>query len=268
MISALIVDDEPLARANLRLALAAHPRWRVAAECAGPAEAREAIAQTAVDVAFLDVRMPRQSGIELARSLVARQPAPILVFVTAFDTFAVAAFELHALDYLLKPFDDARFAQTVRRAEAMLAPGTRAAYREALDGYLVDTAAAPGSEPWLRRFSIRSRDRLESIDVGDVQWISAAGNYVELHLARRVVLHRVTLSQLALRLDPAMFMRVHRSTIVRRDQCAVLRVDGDALYALHLTSGETVSVSSTYLNDVRRALGDDRSVKGQKPAGM
>ncbi|MGE0863683.1 MAG: LytR/AlgR family response regulator transcription factor [Vicinamibacterales bacterium] len=255
-IQALIVDDEPLARANLRHALAAHPRWRVVGESGSAADAREQLAQMAAHVVFLDVQMPRESGLGLARSLSMLKEPPIVVFVTAFDTFAVGAFELHALDYLLKPFDDERLAQALRRAEEMLALRSRAAYGQALLGYLDDDPGrSPGQAPWLTRLSIRSIGRIESIQLRDVRWIAAAGNYVELHLRDRKVLHRVTISQLERRLDPASFIRVHRSTMVRCDECAALRTDGDGVYSLRLVGGGSVSVSSRYVKRVRAVIG-------------
>jgi len=255
-IQALIVDDEPLARANLRHALAAHPRWRIVGESGSAADAREQLAHTAAHVVFLDVQMPRESGLGLARTLSTLAEPPIVVFVTAFDTFAVGAFELHALDYLLKPFDDQRLARTLRRAEEMLTLRSRAAYGQALLGYLDDDPhRTPGEAPWLTRLSVRSIGRIESVHLRDVRWIAAAGNYVELHLRDRKVLHRVTISQLERRLDPASFIRVHRSTIVRRDECAALRTDGDAVYSLRLASGGSVSVSSRYVKGVRAVIG-------------
>lgn len=255
VIQALIVDDEPLARANLRHALAAHPRWQVVGECENTTQAREALARVPAQVVFLDVQMPKESGLGLARTLSAMNEPPIVVFVTAFDTFAVGAFELHALDYLLKPFDDERLAQALARAEQMLTLRARAAYGQALLGYLADSPdPASGNVPWLTRISIRSIGRIESIQAREVRWMSAAGNYVELHLGDRTVLHRVTISQLERRLDPAVFLRVHRSTIVRRDECEALQVDGDSVYSLRLRSGGSVSVSSRYVKGVRAEL--------------
>lgn len=149
-IHALIVDDEPLARANLRHALAPFSRWRVASECASAAQARQAMEAGRIDVVFLDIQMPRESGLELARSLAVLEGPPIVVFVTAFEAFAVEAFELHALDYLLKPFDDERLSQTLNRAEGMLSLKARAAY------------AAPCAGTW-RTASQRRRERRPSL---------------------------------------------------------------------------------------------------------
>lgn len=255
VIQALIVDDEPLARENLRHALAGQTGWIVAAECSSVVEARTLLSQMSVDVVFLDIQMPGVNGLMLARELAERDPAPIVIFVTAFERFAVEAFELHALDYVLKPFDDERFAQAVSRAAALVGLRERAEYSRALRGYLADRAAVPGQpSPYLQRLSIRSVGKIESVPVDQVQWISAAGNYVELHTPNRVVLHRVALATLEQRLDPRDFMRVHRRAIVRRRECAALAVVGDGLYELSLRSGEVVAVSQRYVDTVRQAL--------------
>lgn len=274
-IPVLIVDDEPLARTNLRHALAAHPRFRVVAECSSASEARTYLradpertetsagpwveqSEAAVAVVFLDIRMPAENGLVLARELVARTEPPIIVFVTAHGDFAIEAFEIHALDYLLKPVDDARLALTLARIEEMLQLRQRGAYATAVRDYLTD-AGDPSSGPpprYLTRVSVRSVGRIESIALDDVRWFGASGNYVELHLAKRVVLHRLTIGALERRLDPAVFLRVHRSTIVRRSDVGVLRVTGDGTYLLLLRSGTQVPVSERYVDAVRAAMGE------------
>jgi DNA-binding LytR/AlgR family response regulator len=258
-IRALIVDDEALARQNLRHAVAGQSGWVVVGECAGVAEAVACLDHTPVDVVFLDVQMPRVNGLALARTLSATDAPPIIIFVTAFERFAVDAFELHALDYLLKPFDDQRFAQAARRAAALVGLRERAAYASALRGYMADVGGASGApSPFLQRLSIRSVGRLESILVSQVRWIGAAGNYVELHLPDRVVLHRVALAHLEQRLDPRDFFRVHRRTLVRRRECAVLSVVGDGVYELTLHGGEVVAVSERHVDAVRQVLTHSR----------
>ncbi len=268
LIRVLIVDDEPLARTNLRHALAAHLLFHVVAECPGVTEARAFLGLTAdgttpdaaraVDVVFLDIRMPVENGMVLARELIARSEPPIIVFVTAHGDFAIEAFELHALDYLLKPVDDARLALATTRIAEMLRLRQRAAYATAVRGYLADAGdVSAGSRlPYLTRLSVRSVGRIESVALNDVQWIGASGNYVELHLAKRVVLHRLSIGALERRLDPAVFLRVHRSAIVRRADVGTLRVTGDGTYLLQLRSGPQVSVSERYVDAVRAIMGE------------
>lgn len=251
----LILDDEPLGRSNLRYALAAHPRWRIVAECEGVPQALAQLQAGPVDLAFVDIQMPGESGISLARRLTVAEEPPIVVFVTAYDRYAIEAFTVHALDYLLKPFDDQRFAMTLERAEALVRLRQPGMYAPALRGGVDDVdAGQAGRPPRLSALSVRSVGRIESVPLAEVLWISAAGNYVELHLAERTVLHRVPLSQLERRLDPAVFLRVHRSHIVRRDQCAALRVVGDGMYTLTLRGGAQLAVSARFAAEVRALL--------------
>lgn len=256
-IAALIVDDERLARDNLRHALRPFAQWRVAGECESVAEAARVLSRESVDVIFLDVQMPRESGLALARSLTELPEPPVVVFVTAFETYAIDAFELHALDYLLKPFDDERLAQCVARVEQLLQLRERASYGNALRTYLSDGQRDATGVPstFLPRLSVKSVGRIDSVRVADVRWIGAAGNYVELHLKERTMLHRVTLSALEARLDPAEFVRVHRRSIVRRDECKSLTVTGDGTYALRLHCGARVAVSERFVAQVRIAMG-------------
>lgn len=248
----LIVDDELPSRANLRLALAAHPDWRLVAECDGTAAARAALAAQEVDVIFLDIQMPAESGLVLAREISRVSAPPLIVFVTAYSEHAVDAFEVHALDYLLKPLNDARLGQTVERIGAMLGHRQREAYGAALRDY-VDAGANP-DKAVLERINVRSVGRIEQILVADILWIESAGNYVELHLAGRTVLHRITLNRLETLLAPDEFLRVHRGVIVRRGEIARLDTVGDGGYRLTLRCGAAVAVSERYLSALKSAM--------------
>ncbi len=263
-VRALIVDDEPLARLNLQRALEPFPHWRLQAACADAAAALVEVAREMPQVVFLDIRMPRTSGLVLARRLSEFPAPPLVVFVTAYENHAVEAFELHALDYLIKPFDDARFAMGLQRIEALLALRAEAAYGDALRGFLADAApdaalpaeGLPHTTRYLRQFSVKSVGRIDLVRVADVRWITAAGNYVELHLEKGSLLHRVTLTALEARLDPAEFLRVHRRVIVRRTECRSLAVTGDGTYSLRLHSGPRVSVSERYVDQLRASMAD------------
>jgi two-component system LytT family response regulator len=248
----LIVDDEAPSRANLRLALAAYPDWLLLAECDGTAAARAALASNEVDVIFLDIQMPVESGLVLAREISRLHTPPLIVFVTAYSEHAVDAFEVHALDYLLKPLNDARLAQAVERIGAMLGQRQRQAYGAALRDY-VDAGAGQAAER-LERINVRSVGRIEQIRVDDILWIESAGNYVELHLDGRTVLHRITLNRLEALLDTEAFLRVHRSAIVRRSQIARLETVGDGSYRLTLRCGAAVAVSERYLGALKSAM--------------
>ena len=248
----LIVDDEAPSRANLRLALAAHPDWLLVAECDGAAAARAALAAQDVDVIFLDIQMPVESGLVLAREVSRLREPPLIVFATAYSEHAVDAFEVHALDYLLKPVNDARLAQTVERIGAMLGQRQREAYGAALRDYVDADAGETVERP--ERIIVRSVGRIEQVRVDDILWVESAGNYVELHLEGRTVLHRITLNRLEALLAPGDFLRVHRSAIVRRSQIARLETVGDGSYRLTLRCSATVAVSERYLTALKSAM--------------
>lgn len=242
-----IVDDEEPGRTNLRLAMQSHPGWQLAFEADSAMRAREALAAQRIDLLFLDIQMPRESGLLLARELGRLLEPPLVVFVTAHSAHAIEAFEVHALDYLLKPLNDGRLAQAVERAALMLAGRQRAAYGRALQAY----AEGPA---WLEQISVRSVGRIDQVRVADILWLEAQGNYVALHTAAGSPLHRVALSRLESHLDPALFLRVHRGAIVRRDQAAGLSVVGDGSYVLRLRDGRQVPVSERYVGAVRDLL--------------
>lgn len=256
---ALIVDDEEPGRINLRFALAAHPSWAIAGECADTAQARAFLAKEAVDVVFLDIRMPRESGLQLAHALAQWPAPPLIIFVTAYDTHAVEAFRVHALDYLLKPLDDADLARALARADALMAQRQLAAHTGALRDWSASHQRTPDQAPvYLRQLNVRSVGRIDFVQLDEVMWIEAAGNYVELHLAQRRVLHRVAISTLERHLDPGSFMRVHRSALVRLDQVVALRTGADGASALTLRCGGVVPVSERHLARVRKLLSTTR----------
>jgi two-component system LytT family response regulator len=237
----MIVDDEAPGRANLRLALAAHPDWVLIGECDSTAAARATLDSIEIDVIFLDIHMPGESGLALARDISRLREPPLIIFVTAYSVHAIDAFELHALDYLLKPLDDARLAQAADRTEAMLRHRQREAYGAALRTYVQG-----GDSQRALHIHVRSVGRIEQILVSDILWVASAGNYVELHLASRTVMHRITLGRLETLLAPDQYVRVHRTAIVRRDQIASLANTGDGSYRLTLRCGDEVAVSERY----------------------
>lgn len=247
-IRALIVDDEEPGRVNLRCALAEYPGWQVVAECASASAARAVLATQEADVVLLDIQMPGESGLVLAAGLAALPNPPLIIFVTAHSAFGVDAFEVHALDYLLKPVNDARLADAVARAAAMLEQRQRAAYGRAVRGYVADQGQ------YLQQLSVKSVGRVDCVQLADVQWIEACGNYVQLHLGPRRLMHRAPIGKLAQRLDPAVFMQVHRGAIVRVEQFSTLEVIADETYRLHLRCGARVPVSERYIDALRARM--------------
>ncbi len=249
----LIVDDELPALVNVQCVLAGHPRWQVVASCHSTAQARAAMLREPVDLILLDIEMAGQSGLEFARELCALRAAPLIVFITAYDQHAVSAFDVFALDYLLKPFDDERFGVMLERAEHSLALKQQHAHSAALQDYLRDRDAhdAGRAAPPLSHLVIRSIGSAERIAIDDVIWIGAAANYVEVHLATRVVLHRATISAMAARLPEGQFMRVHRTALVRASAILRLDVKPDGRHLAQLSDGRQVRVSGSYVKQIQ-----------------
>lgn len=249
----LIVDDELPAIANLEWLLARRPQWRMLAPCRTTEQARMQLRVAPADLILIDIRMPGQSGLEFARELCQEPGAPLIVFITAHDEHALSAFDVFALDYILKPYDDERFDLMLKRAAQTLELNQQAAMSGALQAYLGDRAAdlAGHSAPVLRQLVVRTVGGLERIAVDDITWVGTAGNYVELHLAARVVLHRTTVTAIAARLSAQDFIRVHRTALVRRSAIAGLRSENDGSHTLRLVQGDSVRVSTSYLKQVQ-----------------
>ena len=249
----LIVDDEALSRSNLQLALVDHPDWTLTGLAASAAESRVMMVRNPADLVLLDIQMPRQHGLSYAAELAALPEPPLVVFVTAHDEHALAAFDVHALDYLLKPLDDERLALALQRAARLLQLQQRGDYAAAVHALAreQEVEGQGGRPPPLRQLVVRSVGSLERVDVGDIRWLTSAGNYVELHLAGRRVLHRATLAALEQRLPAGEFLRVHRGALVRPREVAALDVLGDGVYGLRLHDGSRVPVSERHVATVR-----------------
>lgn len=202
----LVVDDEPLARDNVRVLLAADPQVEVVGECSG-ADAVAAIARLRPDIMFLDIQMPDLDGFALL-DLVGADAVAAVVFVTAFDQYALHAFEVHALDYLLKPFSDARFEAALARAKAQVERHHRGVLDAGI-GALLRGRHAPRS-----RFLVPGRDRSIVVEAQQIDWIGAADYYVSLHCGGTSHLLRESMEEMERQLDPEQFVRVHRGTIV------------------------------------------------------
>ncbi len=254
-IRALIVDDEVLGRKNLQCAIEAHRNWIIAAEAASVANARLALATQHIDVIFLDIQMPRETGLQLARELSELSSPPLIIFVTAFNEHAIDAFELHALDYLLKPLNDSRLAHALERAESMLALRQQANYGKALRRYVADENNKEQTiQEYWQQVSIRSIGKIETVSLADVHWIEAQGNYMQLHTATRQILYRASMARLEQHLDPSMFLRIHRSTIIRKDQIARIYATADSHYKMVLRCGDEVLISERYIAAVKEVL--------------
>jgi two-component system, LytTR family, response regulator len=235
-IRALVVDDEPLARSNVVLLLRKDPEIEIIGECGSALEGLEEIRKRHPDLVFLDVRMPEYDGFDVLEML-GRDAPPAIVFVTAYDQYALKAFDTGALDYLLKPFSNARFVRALERAKERI--------------------ARRGSSPAkLDRLTIKSAGRVLFLPAADIDWIEAADYYASLHVGAKIHLVRRSMNELESDLDPTRFCRIHRSTIVNLERVRELRFDSDGEYELVLADGVRLRLSRRYRKEVQARLGN------------
>ena len=248
-IRTLVADDEPIARARVVSLLRAEQDIELVRECATGEEARVAIEQGNLDLLFLDIQMPEVTGMDLARTI-QTHGEPAVVFVTAYDQYALRAFEVHALDYLLKPFSSDRFRAALgharehlakRRATAEAAPGTPQAAR--------DQAGRRN------RLMVKSGGRIHFVRTADIDWCEAAGNYVRMHVGHQEHLVRDTMSHLESQLDAQQFMRIHRSTIVNVDRIQEMQSSFNGEYVVLLRNGTRLTLSRGYRDAIQARLG-------------
>jgi len=241
-IRTLIVDDEPLARALLRSFLADDAQIEIIGECGDGYTAVEMIESAAPDLVFLDIQMPDLDGFGVLRAL---DPAaiPNIAFVTAYDQFALQAFDVHAIDYLLKPFDRERFQRTLDRAKQQIALQKREDVQASLLRILSEQSAR--LQP-LKRILVKSGDKSFFVRPEEISWIEAQGNYVALHVGAQSFLLRQTVSTLEKQLDPAKFQRIERSTIVNLDAIREMHPAGRGEYEIVLKDGVALKLSHTY----------------------
>ena len=246
----LIVDDEPLARERLRTLLSAEPDVELTDECADGEAAVEAIRRSAPDLVFLDVQMPGAGGFDVIRA-VGPERMPHVVFATAHDEFALRAFDVAALDYLLKPFDEERVRVALGRARDRIADGG-----PRLDpAVLALLEGARGGASYAERLTVRTGTRYAVVRVAAVDWIGAEDNYVRLHVGRESHLMRDTLAALERTLDPRRFVRIHRSTVVNVDRVRSIESWGVGEFLLVLQDGTKLQSSRGYRERVRDAFG-------------
>ena len=253
----LVVDDEAPARRVLVRLLAAHPDIQVVAECADGADAVLRIRELSPELIFLDVKMPELDGFEVIER-VGVDAMPPVVFVTAFDRFATRAFDVHALDYLVKPFSDARFEATLararRRLEEMDAPRLAAELRALLDARRRSDDATTS----LQRFLVKLGNRTSIVAVNEIDWIEAEGYYVTLHVGGAAHLHRQAIRSLEAELDPRAFARIDRSAIVNLARVRQLHRRRDGRWVVRLTDGTELPVSRRRREQLLQRLDPER----------
>jgi two-component system LytT family response regulator len=247
----LVADDEPLARDRLRMLLAEESSVEIIAECQDGTEAIAAIKDLRPDLVFLDVQMPGATGFEVIEAVgPARMPA--VVFVTAYDRYALRAFDVRALDYLLKPFDRERFQQALARARQQLQQNTHGELERRLLALVNDLR-----EPQQRadRFVIKSGGRVYFVRTDEIDWIEAAGNYVKLHVGGEAHLLRETMTAIEAQLDPDVFFRIHRCHIVNIERVRELQPWFNGEYVVCLKSGARLTLSRGYREKLQHRLG-------------
>lgn len=262
VIRTLIVDDEPLARRGLELRLADQPDIHIVAQCGDGASAMKAVSEHAPDLMFLDVQMPGLDGFATLRAIPAPQ-MPLTVFVTAYDHYAIRAFESSAVDYLLKPVDDSRLHQALYRVRESLDKRDAQHHCESLLRLLGDLSGKPALslEEALQgagerrlgtgdRLSIRDGQRTVRVDLATVRWVDAAGDYMCIHTDAETFVLRATMRELESRLDPRQFPRVHRSTLVNVARVASLRPHLNGEQFLALDCGHEIKLSRSYRDRV------------------
>ncbi len=240
-IRALVVDDEPVARARVLSLLHDEPDIDVVGECDSGPQALAAIESTTPDLVFLDIQMPQMDGLALAKTLGETMPA--VVFVTAYDEYALKAFEVHALDYVLKPFSAERFKAALGHARQYLSQRRAMGARQPDPGERRD------------RLVIKSSGRIYFVRTRDIDWCEAAGNYVRLHVGPQTHLVRGTMGYIESQLDPVQFVRVHRSTIVNVDRIQELRSSFNGEYIILLHDKTRLTLSRGYRDGLQTKLG-------------
>lgn len=242
----LIVDDEPLAIERLQILCARIPRISLVGTAMEGASALRLIEKLTPDLILLDIQMPGMNGIALAQAIAGRTPRPAMIFVTAFDAFAVAAFDVAAVDYLLKPVAADRFERAIQRL-----------------GGKVDAAPPVAASAWTREFWVPHRSEIIRVAASDIDLIEAERDYMRLHVGPRSFLLHETISGLERKLDPAEFVRLHRSTIARRDRITGFRHNGSGVWEAQLRDGRWQRVGRTYLANARSMV---ERPNGESPA--
>ena len=244
-IRTILVDDEPLAREKLRGFLESEPDFEVIAECRDGAEALKTIEEVSPDLVFLDVQMPELDGFEVIDRL-DRERLPAVIFVTAFDQYALKAFDVHAVDYLLKPFDRDRFKKALGRIREQQQVEE---IKGRLQALIDERAKYPD------RIEVKTSGRVVILKVDEIDWIDAAGNYVKIHAGEEGLLLRETMARIEKRLDPNLFMRIHRSTIVNIERIRELQQQFHGDYVVVLKTGQRLTLSRSYRDKMQKLLG-------------
>ena len=244
----LVVDDEPLIRKGLRNTLSSFPEIEVVGEAGSGKEAIHAISADRPDLVLLDVRMPDCSGLDVVHEVGPKNMPPV-IFVTAYDDYAVNAFELNAVDYVLKPFDEARVRESIERARRRISQDNHAVLEQRLEA-LIESQ----TKKWADRIVIRNGDRYEFVPSESIVWIESANNYVQLHCGAKQYLLGETLTSLESRLDPTKFVRVHRGRIVNTKRIVAVHPLLSGTYEMELLGGIRITTGRQYKDIVQNLI--------------
>ena len=241
-IRTIIIDDEPLARDRIKRLLRDEDGVQIIGECGNGTDAVKSITEMNPDLVFLDIQMPGKNGFEVIKSLNSKK-LPTIIFVTAYDQYALQAFDVHALDYLLKPFNRDRIKKAVSRAREHMEHLRLGNLDERLNSLIADLR---GEKKYLDRLVVKSVGRVFFLKSDEIDWIEAAGNYVKLHVGRESHMIRETMNGIEAKLDPEKFLRIHRSTVVNIDRIKELHPMFSGDYAVILRNGTELALSRNY----------------------
>ena len=247
----LVADDEPLARERLRMLLRSEPGLELVAECQNGSEAIDAIQELQPDLVFLDIQMPGATGFEVIEAVGAARMPPV-VFVTAYDQYALRAFDVRALDYLLKPFDRERFQQAISRVRQRVHRDAPGDLERRLLALVQDLKHTPHK---VDRFVVKSGGRVYFVRTEEIDWVESAGNYVKLHVGNETHLLRETMTAIEGQLDAEMFFRIHRCHIVNIERVRELQPSFNGEYVVFLRTGARLTLSRGYREKVQQRLG-------------
>jgi two-component system, LytTR family, response regulator len=262
----LIVDDEPHAREGIRIRLKEFKNIQIVGECSSGIEAVRSINSLNPDLLFLDIQMPEMNGFEVLKKITVT-PLPVILFVTAFDKYAIKAFECHAVDYLLKPIREDRFKNALQAALSEISHRNLAIYANKLKSVVNDYFDFTEENPeyhhvpddkkkYLDRLMIKSKENVSVIPIHEIEWIESAGDYVYVHSSSQKFIFRETLTALAERMDPQKFIRIHRSTIVNVEKIKTLRLNEHSDFDVYLLSGVKLKLSRTYRSHFEQVTGN------------
>ncbi len=251
MIRTLIAEDEPVARERLRTLLTQEEDVQVIGDCKDGEETINAVRALKPDLLFLDVEMPNVNGFGVLDE-VGPDACPVVIFTTAYDHYAVKAFDMHALDYLLKPFDETRLKQALNRARTHIQRSENEQLAHRLFSLLQDVGPK-----FADRLVIRSGGRIVFLKTREIDWIEAAGNYVQIHSGEHCHLVRETMNSMESKLDTSMFLRIHRSIIVNVESIKELEPCGNGEYIVQLYNGKGLSLSRSFRDRLDQLLGSD-----------